>query len=171
MVQMYPEMNRIKAKCFGNQDLISEEQYQLYKKVNYHPMLDLVPIIAQLILLMGVVGAFRADVWKQVIDLNTNFSILDLGVIPSQALGTSILIPILAALSAWFMCFVQNKVNVLQSEQSRTNQMTTLGISVGLSLYLGLVDSLCQPLSSPGRKSSASIQSPLFASKVFLGKL
>ena len=47
MVKMYPEMNRIKARCFGNQELMSEEQYKLYKKEAYHPMLDLVPVILQ----------------------------------------------------------------------------------------------------------------------------
>lgn len=55
MVKMYPEMNRIKAKYFGSKDLISEEQYKLYQKEKYHPMLDLVPVILQLVILMGVV--------------------------------------------------------------------------------------------------------------------
>lgn len=137
MVKMYPEMNRIKARCYGSSDLISEEQYQLYKKENYHPMLDLVPVILQLILLMGVVGAFRANIWNQAQDLNMMFCGLNLGVIPAQVGGISVLIPILAALSAWLMCFSQNKINVLQAEQSKANQITTLLISVGLSLYLG----------------------------------
>ena len=137
MVKMYPEMNRIKARCYGSSDLISEEQYQLYKKENYHPMLDLVPVILQLILLMGVVGAFRADIWNQASGLNMMYFGLDLGVIPVQAGGSSILIPLLAAASAWLMCFSQNKINVLQAEQSKANQITTLLISVGLSLYLG----------------------------------
>ncbi len=137
MVKMYPEMNRIKARCYGSADLISEEQYQLYKKENYHPMLDLVPVILQLVLLMGVVGAFRADIWNQAKDLKMVFLALDLGVVPAQTMGSSVLIPILAALSAWLMCFSQNKINVLQAEQSKANQITTLLISVGLSLYLG----------------------------------
>ena len=137
MVKMYPEMNRIKARCYGSSDLISEEQYQLYKKEDYHPMLDLVPVMLQLILLMGVVGAFKADIWKRAESLDMVFLGLDLGVIPVQALGSSVLIPLLAALSAWLMCFSQNKINVLQAEQSKANQITTLLISVGLSLYLG----------------------------------
>lgn len=55
MVKMYPEMNRIKTKYFGNKDMISEEQYNLYKREKYHPMLDLVPVVLQLIILMGVI--------------------------------------------------------------------------------------------------------------------
>lgn len=55
MVQMYPEMNRIKAKCMGNKDMISEEQFNLYKKHNYNPVLDIIPVVAQLVILMGVI--------------------------------------------------------------------------------------------------------------------
>jgi len=132
MVKMYPEMNMAKAKYFGSNDLISEENYKLYKKHNYHPLYDLIPVAVQLVLLMGVVEglkAFHID--------NTMFYGLALGTIPSKAGGNTIIIPIVAALSAWLMCYTQNLSNVLQSEQSKTNKYTTMAISVGLSLYLG----------------------------------
>ena len=115
MVKMYPEMNRIKAKYFGNKDKISEEQYLLYKRENYHPMLDLIPTILQLVILMGVVKA-----------------------IPASEERSPLYMPILAALSALVMCLAQNRSNVLQSEQSKANQWGTLVFSVALSLYLGL---------------------------------
>lgn len=132
MVKMYPEMNMIKAKFFGSSDLISEENYKLYKKHNYHPMYDLIPVIVQLIILMGVVEGLKAF---EVTD--TIFAGIDLGAIPSKVGGMSILIPVVAALSAWLMCFTQNISNVLQSEQGKANKLTTMAISVGLSLYLG----------------------------------
>ncbi|MBO4846328.1 MAG: membrane protein insertase YidC [Lachnospiraceae bacterium] len=132
MVKMYPEMNRIKAKFYGSSDLISEENYKLYKKENYHPMLDLVPVIVQLIVLMGVVEGLK----RFSVD-DTLFFGFDLSVIPAKAMGRYILVPLIAAVSAWFMCFIQNKANVLQAEQSKANKYTTMGISVGLSLYLG----------------------------------
>ena len=218
MVQMYPELNRIKAKCFGNKDMISEEQYKLYKKNHYHPMLDLVPVIAQLVILMGVINviyqpltyllqmgqeqidaclaafqgltgispevssvqirliswlhqgnreAFLAWVpdytavplgqaedmalldhslaeWMRsfntpdqtdaMMALNLHFCGFDLGLVPWEAKGISLLVPVLAAASSWLMCFTQNRSNVLQSEQSKANQWTTLLISVVLSL-------------------------------------
>ena len=115
MVKMYPEMNRIKAKYFGNKDKISEEQYLLYKRENYHPMLDLIPTILQLVILMGVVKA-----------------------IPASEERSPLYMPILAALSALVTCLAQNRSNVLQSEQSKANQWGTLVFSVALSLYLGL---------------------------------
>ena len=144
MVKMYPEMNRIKAKYFGSSDLISEEQYQLYKRENYHPMLDLLPVVLQLIILMGVVTVIGNPTEyllrtgaEQAAGLDMYFMGLDLSVIPSQTGGISIVVPILAALSAWLMCYAQNRANVLQVEQSKVNQISTLLLSVGLSLYLG----------------------------------
>ena len=132
MVKMYPEMNHIKASFFGNNDMISEENYKLYKKHNYHPMLDLVPVIVQLIVLMGVVEGL-----KKVQITDTFFCGIDLGLVPGTAGGITILIPLVAAVSAWYMCFVQNRINVLQSEQGKANKYTTMAISVGLSLFLG----------------------------------
>lgn len=144
MVKMYPEMNRIKAKYFGSSDLISEEQYQLYKRENYHPMLDLLPVVLQLIILMGVVTVIGnpteyllRTAEEVAVGLDMNFFGLNLSVVPSQTGGVSIIVPILAALSAWLMCYAQNKANVLQVEQSKANQISTLLLSVGLSLYLG----------------------------------
>ena len=115
MVKMYPEINRIKAKYFGNKDKISEEQYLLYKRENYHPMLDLIPTILQLVILMGVVKA-----------------------IPASEERSPLYMPVLAALSSLVMCLAQNRSNVLQSEQNKVNQWGTLVFSVALSLYLGL---------------------------------
>lgn len=135
MVKMYPEMNRFKAKYFGDKDMISEAQYELYKRENYHPMLDLIPVIIQLVLLMGVVEGIYSLMDE---GIAMNWLGLDLSLIPTKAWGTTIIIPILAALSALLMCITQNISNVLQSEQSTANKATTLTISVGLSLYLGL---------------------------------
>lgn len=127
-VRMEPELNHIKATYFGNSDKISEEQYKLFKKEKYSPLLDLVPLFVQLALLMGVVEAVKRGT--------------DLTDIPVQVGGLTLLMPLCAALSAFVMCYVQNKINVLQAEQGTLNQYGTLIFSVGLSLYLGLFVSL-----------------------------
>lgn len=132
MVKMYPEMNHIKAKYYGNNDMISEENYKLYKRDNYHPMLDLLPIVIQLIVLMGVVEGL-----KKFVITDTVFCGINLGLVPGKSFGITILIPVLAAVSAWYMCYMQNRINVLQSEQSKANKYSTMAVSVGLSLYLG----------------------------------
>ena len=127
-VRMSPEMNHIKAAYFGNQDAISEEQYKLFKREKYSPFADLIPLFVQLALLMGVVEAVKRGT-----------SLTD---IPVQTGDITLLIPLLAALSAFFMCYVQNKANVLQSEQGRVNQYGTMAFSVVLSLYLGFFVSI-----------------------------
>lgn len=135
MVKMYPEMNRFKAKYFGDKDMISEAQYELYKREKYHPMLDLIPVVAQLILLMGVVEGIYQLMER---GASMQWLQLDLSAIPLKTGGAVLIIPVLAALSALLMCVTQNISNVLQSEQSKANKLITLTISVGLSLYLGL---------------------------------
>lgn len=141
MVKMQPEMNFIKAKYYGNSEKISEEQYELYKREHYQPLADLIPLAMQLILLMGVIDVInhpeehifhgKAGV------LDTMLGSLDLSSVPVEVGGIAYLIPLIAAFSAWFMCFIQNRINVLQSEQGKVNQIGTMILSIGLSLYLG----------------------------------
>ncbi len=127
-VKMQPEMNHIKATYWGNQDMISEEQYKLFKKEKYSPFADLIPLFVQLALLMGVVEAVKKGT--------------PLTAIPAQAHGATLIVPLLAALSAFIMCYVQNKINVLQVEQGAWNKYGTMAFSVALSLYLGFFVSI-----------------------------
>lgn len=55
MIKIQPEINFLKANHYGDMDTIAEEQSKLFKKHKYHPMLSLVPLAAQIILLLGVV--------------------------------------------------------------------------------------------------------------------
>ncbi len=134
IVKLYPEMNRYRAKYYGDRDMISEAQYKLYKQAKYHPILDLIPIFLQLVLLLGVVEGIRSlmgDGYAM-----TWFG-LNLAEVPIKTGGPILLIPFLAALSALIMCATQNMSNVLQAEQNRVNKIVTLSVSVLLSLYLG----------------------------------
>ena len=55
MVKMQPEINRLKAKFFGDKDTIAEEESKVYKKYTSNPLASLVPLVAQIVLLLGVV--------------------------------------------------------------------------------------------------------------------
>lgn len=55
MVKLQPEINMLKVKNHGNNDLIAEEQMKLFKREHYHPTLSLIPLILQIVLLLGVV--------------------------------------------------------------------------------------------------------------------
>lgn len=77
------------------------------------------------------------NVINEIKQLNLNFLGIDMSWIFAQERGISILIPIIAGLSAWLLCVAQNRMNVLQSQQSKANKYGMMAFSVGLSLYLG----------------------------------
>ncbi|MCI5552448.1 MAG: membrane protein insertase YidC [Tenericutes bacterium] len=74
---------------------------------------------------------------QKVEKLDLNFMGFDMSWVAEKELGVAILIPIIAALSALIMCVAQNRMNVLQQEQSNLNKWGMVFLSVGLSLYLG----------------------------------
>lgn len=135
MVKMQPEINYLNAKHFGDKDAIAEGQGDIYKKYKYNPLASMIPLIIQLIILMGLIEVIKAGINDP--SINIMFYGIDLGKVPAVVKGTYILSPVIAGLSAWIMCVCQNASNVLQSEQSAYNKYSTMIISVGLSLYLG----------------------------------
>ena len=135
MVKMQPEINYLNAKHFGDKDAIAEGQGDIYKKYKYNPLASMIPLIIQLIILMGLIEVIKAGINDP--SINIMFYGIDLGKVPSVVKGAYIISPVIAGLSAWIMCVCQNASNVLQSEQSAYNKYSTMIISVGLSLYLG----------------------------------
>jgi len=194
MVKMQPAINKIKINYFGDKDKIAEEQAKLFKEEKYNALTSLIPLVVQIVLLLGLVNvinhplthilkmdkntvsnlttevvnhnknlskeasSLEIDVvkeiknnkniekYKDIIDenqiqdiqkINFNFLGFDLSWIAVNEKGLSILIPLIAGISALILCIGQNKMNVLQVEQSNFNKYGMLIISVGLSLYLG----------------------------------
>ena len=135
MIKIQPDINFLKIKYYGQKDAIAEEQAKLFKGKKYHPLASTIPLIIQLVLLMGVVETIKAGIENPAIDMS--FGPIDLGLVPSQIGVSLIWSPIVAGFSAWILCIAQNASNVLQSEQSKYNKYGTMAFSVGLSLYLG----------------------------------
>lgn len=132
MVKIMPEVNRIKVKYFGDAEAIGERQTELNKKHHYHPLLSLVPLAVQILVLFGLV-----EVIHDITDYGapgTEF----LGMVPVEDGGLSWVMPLLAGLSAVAMGFAQNRINPLQREQSKMEKNTTNGLSIVLSLVLGV---------------------------------
>ena len=132
MVQLMPELNRIKVKHFGDAEAIGEAQTKLHKQMHYHPLLSLVPLAVQILILFGLV-----DVVHYITDNGfpgTEF----LGDQPTIDGGLSWIMPLLAGASAVIMGFAQNRINPLQREQSRAEKNMTNGLSIALSLFLGI---------------------------------
>lgn len=128
MVRMTPEINRLKIKYFGDKDTIAEETQALYKREKYHPIATTVPMIVQLVLLIGVINAVKAT-------LGNTQSLLTL--IPSEVGGLTLLMPLGAGIAALMLGLAQNKLNPLQREQSKAEQWMSNGFSIAISLFLG----------------------------------
>ena len=132
MVRLMPALNRVKVQFFGDQETIGERQSQLNKEYHYHPLLSLIPLAVQVLILFGLV-----EVIHVITDggaPGTEF----LGMVPAEDGGASWVMPFLAALSAVVMGAAQNRINPLQREQSRMEKNTTNGLSIALSLVLGI---------------------------------
>ncbi len=135
MIKIQPEVNELKVKYFGQKDELAEAQSRLFKERGYHPLASTIPLILQLVLLVGVTAAIRSGINNPAI--NMDFYGINLADVPSQKGLTLIWAPIIAGLSSLVLSIAQNRSNVLQHEQSKLNKYGTMLFSVGLSLYLG----------------------------------
>ena len=135
MIKIQPEINMLKVKYYGQADMLAEEQAKLFKEKKYNPFASTIPIIIQLVLLIGVVGVIRQGMDNPAIDMSCGS--VNLGDTPSQSGLKLLWAPLMAGLSAWLLSAVQNNADVLQSEQSTLNKYGMLTFSVGLSIYLG----------------------------------
>lgn len=55
MVKMQPSINKIKINYYGDKDKIAEEQEKLYKREKYNAFVSLIPLLVQILLLIGLV--------------------------------------------------------------------------------------------------------------------
>jgi len=128
MVALTPELNRVKLKYYGDKDTIAEETQKLYKRSHYHPLVSTVPMLIQLVLLIGVIGAVRTLL------VGTESM---LSVYPAHMGGITLLLPLAAGISALALGLAQNRLNPLQHEQTKAGQWMTNGLSIAISLALG----------------------------------
>lgn len=130
MVQVMPDLFRLKEKFFGDREAIEEGQSELYKKHRYHPLLSLVPLGIQIIILFALVDVIHAITDSGA--TGTEF----LGLVPLESGGASLAMVALATLSAVIMGVASNHINPLQREQSRAEKNGTNGLSIALSFFL-----------------------------------
>jgi len=73
MVKMQPSINKIKIKYFGDKDKIADEQDKLFKKEKYNAFASLIPLIIQILLLMGLMEVINHPL-THIINVNTETS-------------------------------------------------------------------------------------------------
>ena len=135
MVSLMPESNRIKMNHYGDKDAIGDKTAELFKRERYHPLLSLVPLAIQIVILMCFV--------KVIYGIGDRLAVPGaakplIACIPISDGGLAWIMPILAGAAAWLLGFSQNIFNPLQHEQTRAQQIVTNGISICISLFLGM---------------------------------
>ena len=77
---------------------------------------------------------------EQIKELNMMFLGIDLSKTPSFKHDyILLLIPLLSGLSAWLMCWIQNKINVLQVSQGNLNKILTTLFMIAFSTYFSFI--------------------------------
>jgi len=137
IVKLTPELNELKCDYFGDRELINEETLKLYKREKYSPFLSVIPLIIQLVLLMGVIEVVKELSYSGLTNEQMRSFGIDFMLIPVKKGGMYVLFPLLAAASALVMCIAQNRSQVLQAEQGNLNKYGMMAFSTLLSLYLG----------------------------------
>lgn len=137
MVKMQPYINELKVKYFGDKDAVSDGTMALYKREKYNAFAGTIPLVIQIILLLGIV-----QVVKQPEMAGLTYTSMVTGSVrfyeyPFEAGGWYYLMPFLAGSSALLLSLFQNRMNPLQAEQSKTGKYGTMAVSVGISLFLG----------------------------------
>ena len=135
MVSLMPSENRIKMDHYGDGDAIGEETAALYKREHYHPLLSLVPLAINIVILMAFV--------KVIYGIGDRLTVPGaakplIACVPTADGGLAWLMPLFAGAAAWLLGYSQNIFNPLQHEQSRAQQLVTNGISICISLFLGM---------------------------------
>ena len=87
--------------------------------------------------IQGFSEAAASEVLNDIQNLKLDLIHIKLSDIPATSRKWSLLVPIIAGLSALLLCFVQNRLNPLQAEQGFYGKLGTTAVSVGISLILG----------------------------------
>ena len=140
LVELQPQLNEVKINYYGLRDRIDEEVTAIYKREKYSPFANIIPLTIQIVLLLGLVAVVRnplAYLKNVELPFDSVFFGIDLSRIPIEARSYNLLIPIIAGCSAFLLSICQNKSNVLQAEQSKLAQYSTMILSIAISLFLG----------------------------------
>ena len=139
MVKIQPKLNMIKVKYFGDRNKIADETTALYKQEKYNPFAGIIPMIIQIIILLGIIEVVRHPEYAGLSESQMIAGQIQFNLLPYAVGGLYLLMPLLAGVSALVLSLAQNHMNPLQSEQTGGAQFGTAAFSIGISLVLGVI--------------------------------
>lgn len=137
MAAVQPQLNAIRVKFFGDKDRIADETAALYEKEHYNPFAGVIPLILQIIILIGIIEVVRQPAYAGMELADMAAWGIHFYEYPYQAGGWYWAMPLSAGASSLLLGFAQSRMNPLQSVQPWKEQAGTVLFSVGISLALG----------------------------------
>lgn len=141
LLQLQPELEHIKRAHYGDRERINEEQYQLYKRERYSPLSGLIPLLAQLVLLFGMIAVIRNPLEHiRSADFSSLLWGFDLNAQPfAGGAQPYILIALLSGASSYILCLAQNRLNPAQRRMRFWGKWGMSLVIIAFSLYFPLV--------------------------------
>lgn len=139
MIKIKPELEELKIKYSDDKDKFMEEEIELFKREKYHSLIGIIPLIIQIIILMGLTRTLsNSAIYLKNIS-KFNFFGFDFNQVPNlKIMNYNSLIVIIIFITTLLLCYIQNKENVLQVEESRKNQIITTVLTLGITVYFSI---------------------------------
>ncbi|MCL2247738.1 MAG: membrane protein insertase YidC [Oscillospiraceae bacterium] len=144
LLQISPRLNIIRKRYSGDKERLNEEQHELFKSEKYNPLVGVIPLVVQLILIIGIMQVMLNPMRHMhgIAEDSINFIFmgLDFRVIPSIfSPSPELIMLLLSGGSAFLFCLTTNALSPgALSQSDKTNNGMTI-FTVALSLYLALV--------------------------------
>ena len=137
MIKIKPKLEELKYKYSENKEKFMEEQVALFEKEKYRPSLGVIPLLIQIPIIRALVKVVEnSNIYIDNLK-DMQFLGLDLSIIPT--LSNYFIIPTLALISCILLCYFQNRLNVLQKEESVKSKILTGSLTAILTLYFVLL--------------------------------
>ncbi|MCM1404736.1 MAG: YidC/Oxa1 family membrane protein insertase [Prevotella sp.] len=121
MAKIKPQLDDIKAYHSDDWRVLMREQKKLYRQEHYHSLVSLLPLLLQIPIIVGVIRGLE-----------------DANILAAVPTLSQFYIPLLAAVSAFALCYVQNLCNVLAKAMGFFSKWGLAIFLTLLSLYFGL---------------------------------
>ncbi len=136
MVKMKPEIEKLKLK-YNNKEEFMNAQIELFDREKYNSFIGILPLLIQIPIILGLIRVINMPTaYIQNLE-NLYFLGMDLSIIPS--INKYVIIPILALISTIMLCLFQNKLNVLQREETFLSKLLTGIITTIITVYFVLL--------------------------------
>ena len=135
MVKIQPLLADLQARYAGEPEALIKEQKALYKQEKYSAAKALLPLLIQLLLVIGVISVINNPVRHIGGNINSGFYGIDLFAVPNN-----LFVPLCAIVSTILLCVIQNIYNVISREQGFLGKW---GVMIFLTVFTGWFVFIC----------------------------